>query len=233
MSAPLVADIPLFWMHAQHKHRIRLTGFRLGAVLFVLSPVLASGQLFDSIALFLQEEPRLIAKLDLRGSFVGNRGANFIGVKVGLEHAHRFQYGIGYSFLMAEIDGEATVDGLGSVPTRLRMGYVAPYVDYAFYQRGRWEIRLPVQLGFGSGSVRYKDPDGGSTVLKRTGLVIYEPAMTVQYRFLKYMAVGGGWGFRLVMHTRSGLGENLSAPIYLVGLRIFFGDIYRDLVKPE
>jgi hypothetical protein len=208
-------------------------GLRLALVLVVLLPFGASGQLFDSIALFLQEEPRIIAKLDLRGSFVGNRGANFIGVKVGLEHADRFQYGVGYSFLMAEIDGEATVDGLGNVPTRLRMGYVAPYVDYAFYQRGPWEIRLPVQVGFGSASVRYKDAEGRSTMLKRTGLVVYEPAMTVQYRFLKYMAVGGGWGFRLVMHTRSGLGENLSAPIYLVGLRIFFGDIYRDLVKPE
>jgi hypothetical protein len=53
--------------------------------------------------------------------------------------------------------------------------------------------------------------------------------MTVQYRFLNYFGVGAGWGFRLVVQTGDKLGENLNAPIYTLGVRVFLGDLWRDL----
>ena len=108
------------------------------------------------------------------------------------------------------------------------MGYVAPYVDYAFFQRGNWEARIPVQLGFGAGSLSYRDAEGRRRTIARTGLILYEPAMTVQYRFLRYFALGAGWGFRLVIQTGDDLGERLTAPVYLFGLRVFLGDLWRD-----
>jgi hypothetical protein len=192
----------------------------------------ASAQLLDSIGMFLDQEREFVAKLDMRGSFVRNERVQIFGVKAGFEHAGRFQYGIGYSMLLTPVLRTRVLDGLGVVDTRLRMGYVSPYVDYAFYQRGRWEIRLPVQIGFGHGSVTYRDRERRRQVLERSALILYEPAMTVQYRFWKYLAITGGWGFRLAIHTRSGLGENLSAPIYTFGLRVFFEDLWRDF-RPE
>jgi hypothetical protein len=44
-----------------------------------------------------------------------------------------------------------------------------------------------------------------------------------------YLGVGAGWGYRLVMRTGHSLDERLTAPIYTLGLRIFFEDIYRDM----
>lgn len=205
----------------------------VGVLLPLLLPLGARAQLLDSIALFLQEPPRVVAKLDVRGSFVDNRNVRLMGVKLGLEHAGRFQYGIGYTFLFSPVDQERFVENVGNTNLRLRVGYISPYVDYAFYQRGRWEMRIPVQLGFGSASTSYAAADGGRITYQRTGLLVYEPAMTVQYRFWKYLAVGGGWGFRLVLQTGDHIGENLSAPIYALGLRIFFGDLYRDTVGQD
>jgi hypothetical protein len=190
-------------------------------------------QLLDSIGLFAAEQPRFVAKLDIRGSFVNNRNVRIMGAKVGLEHAGRFQYGIGYSFLFTPVVREEPVEGLGLTSLRLRVGYISPYVDYAFYQRGPWEVRLPVQFGIGGASRIYRDPEGRKQRYQRTGLLIYEPAMTVQYRFLKYFAVGGGWGFRLVWQTGDKLGENLNAPIYTFGLRVFFGDLWKDFGPQE
>lgn len=189
----------------------------------------AHGQLLDSIALFAAEQPRYVAKLDFRGSFIRNQNVRIMGAKVGLEHAKRFQYGIGYSFLFTPVQSEVQIEELGATTLRLRVGYVTPYVDYAFYQRGPWEIRLPVQIGIGGASTIYRDAEGRKQRYQRTGLLIYEPAMTVQYRFWKYFALSGGWGFRLVAQTGDHLGENLNAPIYAFGLRIFFGDIWKDL----
>lgn len=202
-------------------------------LLFLALCAIGSGraQLLDSIALFTQETPRPIVRLDLKGSFVSNHNVRLMGVKLGLEHARRFQYGVGYSFLFSPVERERYVYGLGTRPSRLRLGYALAYVDYAFYQRGPWEVRIPVQLGVGSGSVVYDDEAGRKQKLFKSGVIIYEPCMTVQYRFLKYFGVGAGWGYRLVMRTRHGLDERLTAPIYTLGLRIFFEDLYRDIQK--
>ncbi len=198
-------------------------------LLALLGTTAAHAQLLDSIALFASEPPRVVAKLDMRGSFVNNRNVRIAGAKLGLEHAGRFQYGVGYSFLLTPVSRERFVTGQGLVASRLRLGYVSAYVDHAFYQRGPWEVRIPVQVGFGGASLIYRDADDRKRKLLRTGLVIYEPAMTVQYRFLKYFAVGAGWGFRLVWQTGDKLDESLNAPIYTFGLRVFFGDLWRDL----
>jgi hypothetical protein len=202
-------------------------------ILFLLITLLsfpyAKAQLLDSIALFTQEPPRPVFRLDIRGSFVSNRNVRLMGAKIGLEHARRFQYGVGYSFLFTPVEREEDVEGVGLTTVKVRVGYITPYVDYAFYQRGPWEVRLPVQIGIGAGSTVYTDAEGEKQQVDRTGLLIYEPAMTVQYRFLKYFGVGAGWGYRLVVQTGEKLGENLSAPIYIFGLRIFFDDIWKDV----
>lgn len=188
----------------------------------------AQCQLLDSIGIFVAQPPRFVAKLDVRGSFVSNRNVRIMGAKLGLEHSGRFQYGLGYSFLFTPVVREELVEGMGLTALRLRVGYLSPYVDYAFFQRGPWEVRLPVQFGIGGASRVYKDAAGRTRRYQRTGLLIYEPAMTVQYRFFKYFAAQGGWGFRLVWQTGDKMGENLNAPIYTIGLRVFFGDLWRD-----
>lgn len=200
-----------------------------GLLIALLLAAFAQAQLLDSIRIFMQEERQLVARLDMRNSFVRNRNVSIFGVKAGFEHAGRFQYGIGYSMLLTPVTRTRPLEGLGLVETRLRMGYVSAYVDYAFYQRGRWEIRLPVQIGVGRGSVSYQIGSGERRILERSTLIFYEPAMTVQYRLIRYLGVGGGWGFRLAIHTSSDLGENLTAPIYTLGLRVFFGEIWRDV----
>ncbi|HEY0976506.1 MAG TPA: hypothetical protein VGE21_03465 [Flavobacteriales bacterium] len=185
-------------------------------------------QLLDSLSLFASKPPRLVVKLDTRGSFISNRNVGLWGAKVGLEHGGRLQYGIGYSFLRTEVVQQRVIEGLGMVPVSLRLGYVTPYVEYAFYQRGPWEVRIPVQFGIGAGSLVHRDAEGGRHRIQRGTLFVYEPSMTVQYRFLRYFGAGAGWGLRLVF-TGADLGERLTAPIYVVGLKVFFGDLYRDL----
>ncbi|MBP6643868.1 MAG: hypothetical protein KA186_12305, partial [Flavobacteriales bacterium] len=67
-------------------------------------------QLLDSIAYFKQQEPRFVAKLDMRGSFISNRNVRIAGIKIGFEHDKRFQYGIGYSFLLSPVRKERYID---------------------------------------------------------------------------------------------------------------------------
>ncbi|MEZ4737886.1 MAG: hypothetical protein R2818_00635 [Flavobacteriales bacterium] len=140
----------------------------------LLITLFGKAQLLDSIALFTQERPRPVLRLDIRGSFVSNQNVRLMGAKIGLEHARRFQYGIGYTFLFTPVEREEVVEGVGLTTVKLRVGYVTPYVDYAFYQRGPWEVRLPVQIRIGAGSTIYRNAEGRKEKLASTGLLIYE-----------------------------------------------------------
>jgi hypothetical protein len=57
--------------------------------------------------------------------------------------------------------------------------------------------------------------------------------MTIEHRFLKYFAAGGGVGFRLMLKNNTALDERFSAPIYLLRFRILFEELYRDFSKAE
>ncbi|MBL7964231.1 MAG: hypothetical protein JNM31_10365 [Flavobacteriales bacterium] len=205
-------------------------------VAFILSGGMARAQLLDSIGGFLGERPRFLVTLDTRGSFISNQNVRLLGVKVGLEHSGRVRYGVGYSFLSTPVSGGDRVveweGGSRMVATRLRFGYITPFFSYAFYQRGHWEVSIPVQVGLGWGALVYTSATGKNETYASTFVFLYEPAMVVQYRFLRYLAVGGGWGFRLVA-TGADLDQSLNAPIYLFGLKVYFGDILRDLRREE
>ncbi len=216
-------ECPHLW--GGHSSFMRL----LFCLLLCVAGAPARAQLLDSIRLFLREEPRVVARLDMRGSFVSNSRVSMWGGKLGLEHARRFQYGVGYSFLFTDVEEVRPVPGLGPRLTWLRLGYVNLYVDYAFYQRGPWEVRIPVQLGFGRGSLNYRDENGRRRVLDESGIILYEPAMTVQFRPVRQVGIAAGWGFRIAFNTRSSLDERITAPIYTLGVRVFLGEILRDL----
>lgn len=199
-------------------------------LMLALSLASVNAQLTDSLRVLLDQSPRVAVKLDGRGAFVSNRPVRMLGFKVGLEHGRRLQYGLGYSFLRTPVSrlDKVTVNGAElEVDTELRMGLFTPYIEYAFYQDGPWQVSIPVQFGLGTG-YREFELNGEKQKTDRTFLFIYEPAMSVQYRFFRYFALSGGLGYRLVFKDNDVLTDRLTAPIYLLGFRIFFDDLLRD-----
>ena len=57
----------------------------------------------------------------------------------------------------------------------------------------------------------------------------YEPAITFQYRLLKYFGAGFGIGYRLMVVPNQQLNEKFTSPVYIFKTRIYFQDILRDL----
>ncbi|MBL0045318.1 MAG: hypothetical protein IPP33_13280 [Flavobacteriales bacterium] len=116
------------------------------AVILVLNGIESRAQRVDSIPSYLQAPAKLIVKLDMRGSFINNESVKFAGVKLGLEHAGKVQYGIGYSFLFSPVERKNSFQVKALLPRVCGIGYVTPYFEYAFYQRGPWELRIPCNL---------------------------------------------------------------------------------------
>ena len=57
----------------------------------------------------------------------------------------------------------------------------------------------------------------------------YEQSITAEYRVLKYLGLGFGLGYRFVVYNKTAINEKLSAPVYIARLKLYFGDIYKDL----
>lgn len=179
----------------------------------------AKAQLLDSIALSLKEKPRFLLKMDNRGSFISTRSASLWGVKVGVEHNKRVQYGIGYSWLMKRITRQAEIAGV-PVDYRLRFGYITPFFEYSFYRHNKWEVSIPVQVGVGKASYILKE-DGNKFRIHASWVFLYEPAMTVEYRLLKFFGLGLGIGYRLAVKTNKDMEEGLSAPTYMLKMKLY------------
>ena len=197
-------------------------------LMFFISFSSSNAQLLDSISLSIKEKPRLLFKLDGRGSFISTRSARIWGFKVGVEHNDRVQYGIGYSWLRNEISQEVELNG-EMVPSRVRFGYLTPFFEYAFYQRNKWEVSIPVQVGLGQAWYEHKDDQGEKYKVDKTWVFMYEPAMTVEYRVFRFFGAGIGVGYRLAIKTNRAMEENFTAPIYLLKLKLYLPEVLNVL----
>ena len=109
----------------------------------------------------------------------------------------------------------------------LKFGYVVAFFEYNFYKSKYWSAEIPVQIGLGK--AQYDDVDLSITTAS-SWIIIYEPAMTIEYKFLKYFGIGGGVGFRLAIKSNQQIKESFTAPEYILRFKIYFGDIYKDQI---
>lgn len=180
-------------------------------------------QMFDSIQDSFRYKPKVFFKLDARNAFVTNSFTKMNGVKIGLSFKNTTRVGIGYSW-MKQFELKDSTD------VNVQFGYVAPFIEYNFYKSKRWNGEIPVQLGIGKS--RYKNVET-KTVYYSAWMIVYEPAMTFEYRFLKYFGVGAGAGYRFVIKMNKEIKEKFASPIYILRFKIYFGDIYKEHLKKE
>ena len=181
-----------------------------------------NAQLFDSIRTSLDYKPKFLVKFDTRNSFISNQYAKIHGIKVGLSFNKTTNIGIGYHW-MPKRSIDLDPQNLNKID--LKFGYAIAFFEYNFYKSKRWSAEIPVQIGLGK--AQYTDVDFGVTKAS-SWIIIYEPAMTIEYKFLRYFGLGGGVGFRLAIKTDQQINESFSAPEYILRVKIYFGDIYKE-----
>lgn len=197
---------------------------------FIYSPGFA--QLFDTIAASFQYTPRFEFKLDTRNSFITTQRAKIFGVKIGYEYNETVKLGIGYNQLVSNISKEKIIphgfQELDTVQATLRFIYVSPYFEYVFHRNRKWEHTIPIQLGFGNSWYEYRD-NGRKIRENYRPIILYEPAMTTQYKIVPWFGVGVGIGYRILLLNNKSINENFNSPIYVFRLKIFLGEIVKGV----
>ncbi len=183
----------------------------------------------------LSKRPILDLRSDSRHSFINQSGVSIFGVKGGIEYNRKLRFGLGFNILATRLNSTIEYDYEGVIQStndaRLVFYHVSPYAEYVFYKKERWEISIPVQFGIGTSYYTYKTESGQRFSDNRKFILTYEPAITAQYKILKYFGPGFGVGYRLMIVDNDAIDESFNSPVYIFRFKVFFGEIYRDLKK--
>ena len=180
-------------------------------------------QLLDSIRSSFRYNPKLFIKLDARNSFISSSHIRFQGLKAGLNFNNTTKIGLGYSWLSSDyrtLHNNDTID--------LQIKCVSAFIEYNFFRSKHIYADIPVQIGLANVSYFNKED-----VLINTLAVLYEPSMTIEYRFIRFFGICFGAGYRLVLYNNKNIKDRLSSPIYIIRFKVCFGDIYKQHIKKD
>lgn len=209
----------------------------LGVIfLLITSFALKAQPTLDTIKWCFQQKPHLFAKLDTRNSFVENSRAKIFGIKTGLNFGKRLHVGVGYNQLYPpakDFDRQyyfsSTITSeKDSVPARLRMYYFSAHIEYIFYQTKHWELSIPLQIGLGKTYYIYTISNKKGRTQENLNF-IYEPAVSVEYKFVKWLGVGADVGFRFMLTSDRKINQKFNSPTYAFKLLIYYNEIFKSI----
>ena len=190
----------------------------------------------DTIQWCLKEKPHLFGKIDTRNSFIYNSRIKIFGIKAGLNYGKRLHIGIGYNQIYPfaksskNFNKQIYYTNAGemedSVTALLKLFYFSAQVEYIFYQTKNWQLSMPLQIGVGQTYYRY-ELLGRKEKSDAHACFIYEPAISIEYRFFKWIGVGADVGFRFMLTNSKLLNQKFNSPTYAFKLLIYYNELYK------
>lgn len=175
----------------------------------------------------LKSEPRFELRLDSRNSFISTTRVKVFGIKAGVQYDNKLSFGLGYNFLLSGITDFVWVNDQ-LIEGELKFRMLTPYLEYIFYRDQKWELSIPVQFGLGNSFYENVQPEAPAK-FNQQFVISYEPAITFQYRILRYFGVGMGVGYRLMLKPNTEVDEKFTAPVYLFKFKLYFEDLLNDI----
>jgi len=173
-------------------------------------------------------KPQLDVKLDNRYSFIRALDVRTIGIKAGLSFNQKFKTGIGFNRMLLSVKS-LIKENNKLLAANLKYYYFSPYIEYYYYNSKRWAFDLSAQVGFGQAYLQGLTINGEKIIRKKTWILSYEPAMLIDYKIIRWIGIGTGVGYRIILYKSSGIDQKFSSPEYIFKLKVYLGEIYRTI----
>lgn len=185
----------------------------------------------DSIKNSFRQESTFFINLDSHNSFIGGHLASIGGIKAGLSYGRLVRTGIGIFGLTSDYyshyhDPSNPED---TIRKQIRFSYFGVFFDYTIYEKNNWMFSVPLQFGFGGSSYEYYKKNIGVVNESSQGIALFETAVTGHYKIIRYLGIGLGAGFRVMLVPNRRIHEQFTSPIYVFRLKIFMSEIYHDV----
>lgn len=197
--------------------------------IFLFKALSSSAQLVDSISHSFTHKPSFYWNYGTNYSFISNQFAGIMNIKMGADFNSTTKIGIGFNWINKGLDKQTPV--LGYFHSQLYMRYVSLFFEYTYFKTKHWEASIPAQIGLGNMNYIHSLSNGTSQKTESKWFILYEPITTIQYRFLRYFAVGGGIGFRIVLPNKPTPEDHFTSVLFVVKSKFYFTDAFRDFKK--
>ncbi len=171
----------------------------------------------------LNQKPTPAFKWDTQNSFITGKSVKVQSLKGGVTFGEQLTIGVGYHWLQSDITQPASgfKDPLG-----LKLRYISLFGEFVFYNKGNWQGIIPVQIGYGHSFLQTDPTEGKPTRLYQQNVFLYEPNITMEYKFSPWVGIGAGYGYRIMLKNNPKINQNFYAPLYVFRVRILFGELY-------
>lgn len=199
----------------------------------------AHAQMFGSIQSSLRTKPKLIGGFATKSTFINGFRSPIFTARAGFDFNHTVRVGAGVSWLkLSTYDPgrnnipfylDKTISdasGIYIVHPALDFRYMNVFFEYVYFNSGKWQFSVPLQLG--AGNSKYKYNFNGRTITEnRHWILLYEPAVSGQYKITKWLGAGLDVGYRIMLVTNKHIGYKFNSPVYDIRVIIFWGEFYR------
>lgn len=180
-------------------------------------------QLGRTLGDLMHQKPTPAFKWDTQNSFITGKSVKVQSLKAGATFGDQLTVGMGYHWLQSDITQE--VKGYrDALPMKMR--YISLFGEFVFYNKGNWEGIIPVQFGYGHSFLQTIPEQGKPVKLYKEKVLLYEPNITIEYKFSPWIGIGAGYGYRIMLKNNPNITQNFYAPLYVFRMRILFGELY-------
>ena len=178
-------------------------------------------------------KPKLDVKLDTRFSFIAASDIRTTGVKLGLSFNREFKMGLGYNRLISPARSYIEKDDV-KYKADLYYEYISPYLEYIYHNSKKWEFNISMQFGVGRGYYQFYNAFTDSKEKTNQSFILsYEPSMLIDYKIVKWVGIGSGIGYRLILYKNKNISEHLTSPVFIFKVKIYLGEIVRTFTGKE
>lgn len=196
-------------------------------------PLAGISQALDSVKFALRQKPKFFLQLDGYNSIVTGAKANASGIKAGLDFNKKIRFGVGYFKLTTDVVEPFTnIKPDDTVRAELFSHYFTVGAEYVLFHKDPWQISVPAHIGIGRSYFQYNDTEGEHRIYKNS-IMLFEPAIAGHYKIIKWVGLGFGIGYRLMLKNNPEVNDNFNSPLYVIRIKIFFDEIYKSVFKKE
>ncbi len=186
----------------------------------------------DSLGDLLRGKYSLDFRIESRNSLIDDQLVSRTGFRVGATFRRKLRLGVGVSWMNSlvlstlqppVIENDTIVHNL-----YVKLAYVCYYADVVFHKTKRWQLSVPLQ--FGTGMEWLEDPLKPSDERQQGKhfLLLYEPGITIQYKFYKWLGAGADVTY-LFVFPNSKTTTRLSSQTFTFKILFWFDQLFYDV----
>lgn len=191
-------------------------------------------QFLDTLKYSIRQTPKPYGSLDFSRALGKNNGTDVIGYRLGIVQNKRLYSGLGYYRFNTDKVYDITVQTKNEtdtvVPSQLKLRFLTLNAEYVFYRDNKFQMSVPVNLGYGNSFYQYFISEGEKQKTTRSGSAIATIGINANYKIVPWFGFGVGMGYATTMGSNKISEQNFKSITYSFGLNIYFAELYAALL---